>query len=98
MSTSNAQSEPTLELDFILRMAHEIEANQGKGDWRRWIPDSRGEAIDELQHHVNKLNIALSEIDPDRIEELSADVANGAMMIFRLYGCINRAKKSEQED
>lgn len=46
---------------FIQRMQAELEANAHKGSWEDWQPQA-GPLMDEIQHHVRKLELALAAV------------------------------------
>ncbi|MEN0084017.1 MAG: hypothetical protein AAGC66_04535 [Leifsonia sp.] len=83
-------SEPTLkelaarypEVDqFRERMLRELWANRGKGDQASWRAMSLRAAWQEISWHAAKLANAIKSEDVALIHELTADVANGAMML-----------------
>lgn len=69
--------------EFIKRMQIELENNSRKGDWEKFaVKENRKDIVDEISHHLNKLNIAVYEKDEELIKEYSADIANIAMFMF----------------
>lgn len=74
-----------LEPGFVERMGREVAANQHKGDWRTWAThtDMTWEAlVEEIDHHVEKLEKAAREGNLERIREYAADIANCSMFAF----------------
>lgn len=75
--------------NFRKLMIRELAANSDKGDREGefgWLTISDKGIMNEIYYHAGKLQAALKEGNVDLIEELSADVANLAMM------CIDRYK------
>jgi hypothetical protein len=62
-------------------MYAELAANSHKGDQAAWRTMSLREAWQEISWHSAKLAMAIKEGNEPLIRELSADVANGAMML-----------------
>lgn len=71
--------------EFTKEMLNEIEDNSAKGDFERWNPDV-WQLISELDHHLNKLKLAMLEESPYRTTEHAADVANYCMKAHQLFG------------
>lgn len=71
--------------EFVAQMEAELQANQHKGDWRRWYPTPL-QVLAEIQHHQGKLMLALSAGDCERVKEYSADLANFAMKVDEHFG------------
>lgn len=80
---------------FVGFMEQELHANSGKGDRPGWLAMSKGEALLEIYYHLAKLQKAVKDNDPARIQELSADVANMSMMLLDICGGIDAATHSE---
>jgi len=71
---------------FSERMYAELVANDAqKGDFLAWVPTPEGAAY-ELDHHVNKLKTAINESQLDQVGEYTADLANIALGISRMFG------------
>ena len=70
---------------FARRMEREIQENAHKGDWDDWTP-SPVELLGEVQHHLDKLKLALGKDNRLAVAEFSADVANFMMKLSQLYG------------
>lgn len=66
---------------FVDRMYAELWANRGKGDQPAWRTMTLKEAWVEIEWHAAKLAVAIKQGDAKLIHELSADIANGAMML-----------------
>lgn len=66
---------------FRERMLRELWANRGKGDRASWRTMSLRTAWQEISWHAAKLAGAIKAEDIELIHELTADVANGAMML-----------------
>lgn len=87
------EPEPTLAVgsgalvrpEFVAQMEAELQANQHKGDWRRWKPTVL-QVLAEIQHHEGKLMLALSTGDCARVKEHAADLANFAMKVDEQFG------------
>ena len=71
--------------EFVSQMEAELQANQHKGDWRRWYPTPL-QVLAEIQHHQGKLMLALSAGDCERVKEYAADLANFAMKVDEQFG------------
>lgn len=71
--------------EFVAQMEAELQANQHKGDWRRWYPTPL-QVLSEIQHHEGKLMLALSAGDCARVKEYAADIANFAMKVDEQFG------------
>jgi len=70
---------------FAGRMRAEMIANAHKGDnWRGMTPR---QAWGEISWHLGKLTVAIKTEDVSAIRELTADIANGAMMLDQIV-CI----------
>jgi hypothetical protein len=95
--TPPPEPEPTLAVgssalvrpEFVAQMEAELQANQHKGDWRRWYPTPL-QVLAEIQHHQGKLMLALSAGDCERVKEYAADLANFAMKVGEQFGGPNR--------
>lgn len=66
---------------FARRMLAELWANRYKGDHEGWRAMSLREAWAEIAWHHAKLAVAIKDRDAGLVRELTADVANGAMML-----------------
>ena len=79
--------------EFVSQMEAELQANQHKGDWRRWYPTPL-QVLAEIQHHQGKLMLALSAGDCERVKEYAADLANFAMKVDEQFGGPNETSPS----
>ena len=70
---------------FFQRMDKELINNTRKGDWKAWQPD-RLTCLDELHHHLRKIQRAMRLNDHDRVSEFCADLANIAMKTAEIHG------------
>jgi hypothetical protein len=70
---------------FVARMEAELQANAIKGDWAQWKPSSF-ESLQELRHHLRKLEDAFQRREWEAVEEYSADCANVLMKIHECFG------------
>lgn len=82
---------------FVQSMYAELFANRGKGDQAGWRKMSLREAWYEISWHSAKLAVAIKEKDESLIRELSADVANGCMMLVDILNT-NGVAPSTQPD
>lgn len=78
-------------LPFLALMRKELHANSHKGDRDGWLGMTSGAALEEVEHHRQKLFYAVSTSNPDAIKEHAADVANCAMMVADVCGVLGRA-------
>lgn len=76
---------------FLALMRKELHANSQKGDREGWLGMTSGAALEEVEHHWQKLFYAVSTSNPDAIKEHAADVANCAMMVADVCGVLGRA-------
>ena len=79
--------------EFVAQMEAELQANQHKGDWRRWYPTPL-QVLSEIQHHEGKLMLALSAGDCARVKEYAADIANFAMKVDEQFGGPNDQRQA----
>lgn len=75
-------------LPFMALMEAELHANSGKGDRPGWLRMTKWQALGEIKHHYQKLDVAVAEGDPARIKEHAADVANCALMLLDVVGLL----------
>lgn len=74
--------------NFAKAMKKELLANYDKGDREPphgWLGMDDKTQLNELYYHVGKLQAALKAKNVELIKELSADVANGALMVYDRY-------------
>ena len=71
-------------LKFAILMLRELRANDDKGDWEAWKPDAV-ELIAEIEHHKNRLHLALCQGDVALVAEHSADLANICMKAHEVF-------------
>lgn len=69
-------------MPFVDQMLAELWDNRGKGDQAGWRSMTLRQAWSEISWHVAKLAAAVRDEDAALMRELTADVANGAMMLF----------------
>jgi len=84
---------PTGKYDAVLRpfialMDFELHANSGKGDRPGWLGMDRSTALLEVYYHLAKLQKAVRQDERAAIQEYAADVANMAMMVVDVCGCL----------
>ena len=70
---------------FIQRMETELQNNKDQGDWNTWLPTPE-QGVSEIEHHLNKLKIALANNTTDGVSEHAADIANIAMRVSDTHG------------
>ena len=70
---------------FIQRMETELQNNKDQGDWNTWLPTPE-QGVSEIEHHLEKLKIALATNNTDGISEHAADIANIAMRVSDTHG------------
>lgn len=73
---------------FMALMAGELAANSHKGDRPGWLKMTKWQALGEVKHHHQKLDVAVAEGRRDLIVEHAADVANCAMMLLDVCGLL----------
>lgn len=73
---------------FLGLMAKELEANSHKGNREGWLGMTVETAMGEVDHHREKLRLAINKGDPDAIKEHAADVANCCMMLLDTAGLL----------
>ena len=71
--------------DFVKRMENELQDNAEKGVWKDWHP-TKEEWLWEMQHHIAKLQHAISNQNTELVKEFSADIANLAEKSFTEFG------------
>jgi ribA/ribD-fused uncharacterized protein len=84
---------PSGKYDFVLRpflalMDFELHANAGKGDRPGWLGMDRSTVLLEVYYHLAKLQKAVRQDERAAIQEYAADVANMAMMVVDVCGCL----------
>lgn len=74
---------------FSDAMLKELIANDDKGgrndEKEGWLTMTDKENVSEIYYHTGKLQAALKAGDLNLIKELSADIANGALMVYDKY-------------
>lgn len=83
-----AQKYDDVLLPFLGMMRKELHANSGKGDRDGWLGMTSGSALEEINHHRDKLWYAVATSNPEAIREHAADVANCAMMVADVCGVL----------
>lgn len=89
---------------FVGLMAHELAANNGKGNRPAWLGMERGPAVAEVHWHASKLAVAAKELSVARadcgidstaaevatrkVREYAADTANCALMLADVLGLV----------
>lgn len=76
-------------LPFLTMMRNELHANAGKGDRPGWLSMTPGECLLEIYYHLGKLQKGVKDGNELLITEYSADVANMAMMLADICGCLD---------
>jgi hypothetical protein len=66
-------------------MLAELMSNQRKGDFLKWRPGYQ-EALNDLDYHVKKLDLAMLSRNPGAVTEHCADIANICVAIHRAQG------------
>lgn len=74
---------------FLTMMRNELHTNSGKGDRPGWLSMTPGECLLEIYYHLGKLQKGVKDGNKLWITEYSADVANMAMMLADICGCLN---------
>lgn len=75
-------------LPFLALMRKELHANSHKGDREGWLGMTLEQALGEIRHHVEKLEVPVLNHDREAIREHAADVANCAMMLADIAGVL----------
>lgn len=83
-----AQKYDDVLLPFLGMMRKELHANSDKGDRDSWLGMTSGSALEEINHHRDKLWYAVATSNPEAIREHAADVANCAMMVADVCGVL----------
>jgi len=70
---------------FVGMMAHELAANDHKGNRPGWLQMNESEAVAEVLYHAAKLSYAVRQFRQgdgriEKVREFAADVANCALM------------------
>lgn len=78
-----SNSIPVELIKFVEYMNYELEMNKHKGDWKTF--DDPILIINELEHHLNKLNGAISCNNIYEIREYIADCGNILLMLGNSY-------------
>lgn len=81
-------------LDFAVLMERELRANDFKGGWSRdtavslcrRVQEEAQELSQEMPHHAQQRNLPIDK--RRKIAEEAADVANMAMMVADVCGCL----------
>lgn len=74
---------------FVALMEAELHANAKKGDRPGWLSMYPDVALLEIYWHTAKLSAAVKNRDAALIREHAADVANMAMMLLDVCGCLD---------
>lgn len=81
---------------FVQMMESELHANAGKGDRPGWLSMGREVGLLEIYYHLAKLQKAVKDDDEAGIREYGADVANMAMMMVDICGCLSALAPNEE--
>lgn len=86
---------------FAELMKHELDENFFKGDrgapgWNRDL-DSKEDALQEVQYHLEKLEASMLFEDEDQIRENGADVGNCVMILLDIMKLIEPASEKWPE-
>lgn len=86
-------------LPFLAFMRRELHSNSRKGDRAGWLRMGRNEALQEIHHHVKKLDqVVVMDGGLEQITEHAADVANCAMMLLDVCGGIPPADDGQADE